>query len=126
MQYLHDDGTLLTFHHEDPKWMKALSTYFSNYNFKVGYGPCTCVNPLRLANPRNPNKMISFTTPLIIILLFLMNLVVCVHYNFIGFLLYLCYICCADHQIHCHLTCTFFQCHYSIETHTFVFSYEFG
>ena len=66
MQYLHDDGVLLIFHPEDPKWTKELSTYFFNYNFKVGHGPWTCVNPLRLANPRNPNKMVSFTTQFIL------------------------------------------------------------
>ena len=67
MQYLHDDGVLLIFHPEDPKWTKELSTYFFNYNFKVGHGPWTCVNPLRLANPRNPNKTVSFTIHFIII-----------------------------------------------------------
>ena len=70
MQYLHDDGVLLIFHPEDPKWTKELSTYFFNYNFKVGHEPWTCVNPLRLANPRNPNKTVSFTTHFIIIFSF--------------------------------------------------------
>ena len=62
MQYLHDDGALLIFHPEDPKWTKELTTYFFNYNFKVGHEPWTCVNPLRLTNPRNPNKTVSLTT----------------------------------------------------------------
>jgi hypothetical protein len=63
MQYLHDDGALLIFHPEDPKWIKELSSYFFNYNFKVGgHEPWTCVNPLRLANPRNPNKTVSLIT----------------------------------------------------------------
>ena len=66
MQYLHDDGVLLIFHPEDPKWTKKLSTYFFNYNFKVGYGPWTCVNPLRVANPRNSNKTVSFTSQFIL------------------------------------------------------------
>ena len=62
MQYVNDDGALLIFHHENPKWMKELSTYFFNYNFKVGHEPWTCVNPLRLANAHNLHKTVSFTT----------------------------------------------------------------
>jgi hypothetical protein len=62
MQYLHDDGVLLIFHHEDPKWTKELFTYFFYYNVKVGHKPWTCMNPLRVTNPRNPNKRISLTT----------------------------------------------------------------
>jgi len=61
MQYLHDDGALLVFYPEDAKWTKELSSYFFNYNFKVGHDPWTCVNPLRLSNPRNPTKTVSLS-----------------------------------------------------------------
>jgi hypothetical protein len=34
MQYLHDDGVLLIFHPEDPRWTKELSTYFFQLQFQ--------------------------------------------------------------------------------------------
>jgi hypothetical protein len=83
MQYRHDDGALLIFHPEDPKWTKELFTYSFNYNFKVGHEPWTCVNPLRLTNPRNPTKRLVSQRMFIIFFLVLMNHI-CVHYSLIG------------------------------------------
>ena len=63
MQYFYDDGTLLIFCLENPKWTKELSSYFSNYNLKVGHETWICVNSLRLVNPHPPYKMGSLIIP---------------------------------------------------------------
>ena len=52
---------LLVFFLDDAKWTEKLSSYFFNFNFKVGHEPWTCVNPLRLANPGNFFKTVRLS-----------------------------------------------------------------
>ena len=75
----------------------------------VGHEPWTCVNPLQLANLRNPNKMVSLTIHFHQFFLILKNHVICVHYNLIGcWFTYLIFVV-QTIKITTSLTCLFFQ-----------------
>ena len=109
MQYCYDRGALLIFHLKYPKWTKILSSYFFNYNFKVGHKPWTCINPLLWANPCTPNKTVSLT--MFFITFFWVSWIMLFVYIII-WLLFFCFPFfpfCADRQLHIVFFCVHFK-----------------
>lgn len=95
MQYVHDDGVLLVFIPMMQNEPKKLSSQSFNYNFKVGHEPWTCVNLLRLANPRNFNNTVCLSILSFTIYFIFISECVLLYYIIIGFfiLYYFYYIC---------------------------------